>query len=105
MRRGAVQNDRVLPPSNEKALSHSGTGRWFGTYPYYYYSRRLVAVDRDSLLTTQGDIGTVATVRTSDGKLVTGTWRQVFHLNCAVRGHERTIVVTVIGCQRRSIRN
>jgi len=71
----------------------------------YYYSRRLVAVDRDSLLTTQGDIGTVATVRTSDGKLVTGTWRQVFHLNCAVRGHERTIVVTVIGCQRRSIRN
>jgi secondary thiamine-phosphate synthase enzyme len=33
----------------------------------------------------------------ADGKLVLGTWQQIFHLECDVRGRQRTIVVTVIG--------
>jgi thiamine phosphate synthase YjbQ (UPF0047 family) len=36
-------------------------------------------------------------VPVSAGKLVLGTWQQVFHLECDVRGRERIIVVTVIG--------
>jgi secondary thiamine-phosphate synthase enzyme len=31
------------------------------------------------------------------GKLALGTWQQVFHLECDVRGRQRTIVVTVVG--------
>jgi thiamine phosphate synthase YjbQ (UPF0047 family) len=30
-------------------------------------------------------------------QLVLGTWQQVFHLECDVRGRQRTIVVTVVG--------
>jgi secondary thiamine-phosphate synthase enzyme len=32
-----------------------------------------------------------------DGKLMLGTWQQIFHLECDVRGRQRTIVVTVLG--------
>jgi secondary thiamine-phosphate synthase enzyme len=42
-------------------------------------------------------MGPSLTVPISDGKLVLGTWQQIFHLECDVRGRERTIVVTVIG--------
>jgi secondary thiamine-phosphate synthase enzyme len=42
-------------------------------------------------------LGPSLTVPISDGKLVLGTWQQIFHLECDVRGHQRTIVVTVIG--------
>jgi secondary thiamine-phosphate synthase enzyme len=31
------------------------------------------------------------------GKPVLGTWQQIFHLECDVRGRERTVVVTVTG--------
>jgi thiamine phosphate synthase YjbQ (UPF0047 family) len=41
----------------------------------------------------------------SDGKLVLGTWRQIFQLECDVRGREHTIVVTVIGDERQSTCN
>jgi thiamine phosphate synthase YjbQ (UPF0047 family) len=41
--------------------------------------------------------GPALTVPIADGKLVLGTWQQIFHLECNVRGRERTIVVTVIG--------
>lgn len=37
------------------------------------------------------------TVPIADRKLVLGTWQQIFHLECDVRGRARTIVVTVIG--------
>jgi secondary thiamine-phosphate synthase enzyme len=37
------------------------------------------------------------TVPISEGKLVLGTWQQVFHLECDVRGRQRTLVVTVVG--------
>ena len=42
-------------------------------------------------------VGPSLTVPIADGKLVLGTWQQIFHLECDVRGRQRTIVVTVIG--------
>lgn len=42
-------------------------------------------------------LGPSLTVPISDGALVLGTWQQIFHLECDVRGRERTVVVTVIG--------
>ena len=42
-------------------------------------------------------LGPSLTVPISDGKLILGTWQQIFHLECDVRGRERTIIVTVIG--------
>jgi secondary thiamine-phosphate synthase enzyme len=33
----------------------------------------------------------------TDGELATGTWQQVFHLECDVRPRQRTVVVTVLG--------
>jgi secondary thiamine-phosphate synthase enzyme len=42
-------------------------------------------------------LGPSLTVPVSAGKLVLGTWQQIFHLECDVRGRERIIVVTVIG--------
>jgi secondary thiamine-phosphate synthase enzyme len=42
-------------------------------------------------------LGPSLTVPISDGKLGLGTWQQIFHLECDVRGRQRTIVVTVIG--------
>jgi secondary thiamine-phosphate synthase enzyme len=50
-------------------------------------------------------LGPSLTVPISEGKLVLGTWQQVFHLECDVRGRERTIVVTVIGDERQSTCN
>jgi len=40
----------------------------------------------------------------SDGRLVLGAWRQIFHLECDVRGREHTAEVTVIGDERHSTR-
>jgi secondary thiamine-phosphate synthase enzyme len=42
-------------------------------------------------------LGPALTVPIAEGKLLLGTWQQVFHLECDVRGRERTIVVTVAG--------
>jgi secondary thiamine-phosphate synthase enzyme len=42
-------------------------------------------------------LGPSLTVPISDGQLVLGTWQQIFHLECDVRGRERTVIVTVIG--------
>jgi secondary thiamine-phosphate synthase enzyme len=42
-------------------------------------------------------LGPSLTVPISQGKLVLGTWQQIFHLECDVRGRQRTIVVTVSG--------
>jgi secondary thiamine-phosphate synthase enzyme len=46
-------------------------------------------------------LGPSLVVPISDGKLVLGTWQQIFHLECAVRGRERTIVVSVIADERQ----
>ena len=42
-------------------------------------------------------LGPSLTVPIADGKLVLGTWQQIFHFECDVRGRERTVLVTVVG--------
>jgi secondary thiamine-phosphate synthase enzyme len=42
-------------------------------------------------------LGPSLMVPVSNGKLVLGTWQQIFHLECDVRARERTVVVTVSG--------
>jgi len=44
-------------------------------------------------------LGPSLTIPIVDGKLALGTWQQVFHLECDVRGRQRTVVVTVISDQ------
>ena len=42
-------------------------------------------------------LGPSLTVPIAEGKPVLGTWQQIFHLECDVRGRERTVVITVLG--------
>jgi secondary thiamine-phosphate synthase enzyme len=42
-------------------------------------------------------LGPSLTVPITDGRLVLGTWQQVFLLECDTRPRDRTIVVTVLG--------
>lgn len=42
-------------------------------------------------------LGPAVTVPVADGRLALGTWQQIFHLECDVKGRNRTIVVTVYG--------
>ena len=41
-------------------------------------------------------LGPSLSVPIADGKLVLGTWQQVFHLECDVRPRRRNVVVTVV---------
>ncbi len=42
-------------------------------------------------------LGPSLTVPVAEGRLLLGTWQQIFHLECDVRPRLRTIVVTVLG--------
>jgi len=42
-------------------------------------------------------LGPSLTVPIDGSKLILGTWQQIFHLECDVRGRQRTIVITVVG--------
>lgn len=42
-------------------------------------------------------LGPSLTVPIADGEPLLGTWQQIFHLECDVRGRQREIVVTVVG--------
>jgi len=42
-------------------------------------------------------LGPSLTVPIARGELLLGTWQQIFHLECDVRGRERTVMVTVMG--------
>ncbi len=42
-------------------------------------------------------LGPSLTAPIADGQLMLGTWQQIFHLECDVRGRQRTVVVTVVG--------
>lgn len=42
-------------------------------------------------------MGPSLTVPIARGKPILGTWQQIFHLECDVRGRQRTVVVTVVG--------
>jgi secondary thiamine-phosphate synthase enzyme len=42
-------------------------------------------------------LGPSLTVPIKDGKLLLGTWQQLFHLECDIKPRRRTVAVTVIG--------
>jgi len=42
-------------------------------------------------------LGPSLTVPIVDGKLALGTWQQIFHLECDIRGRQRNVLVTVVG--------
>lgn len=71
--------DRIIPPSrhygHEQAW-HDGNGH-----------SHLQA----SLL------GPSVTIPVSKGKLVLGTWQQIFHLECDIKARQRQVVVTLTG--------
>jgi secondary thiamine-phosphate synthase enzyme len=71
--------DRLLPPSRDyghEQAWHDGNGH-------------------SHLQATL--LGPGLTVPVGEGKLLLGTWQQVFHLECDTRGRQRTVVVTVMG--------
>ncbi|MGO8927764.1 MAG: secondary thiamine-phosphate synthase enzyme YjbQ [Limisphaerales bacterium] len=41
--------------------------------------------------------GSSLTVPVKKGKLVLGTWQQIFHLECDVKPRRRTVTITVLG--------
>lgn len=71
--------DKLMPPSREcghERAWHDGNGH-------------------SHLQATM--LGPSLTVPVKEGKLVLGTWQQVFHLECDIKPRRRTIAVTVIG--------
>ena len=42
-------------------------------------------------------LGPSLTVPVKDGKLVLGTWQQIFHLECDIKPRRRTIMITATG--------
>lgn len=73
------QLDRLLPPSRDyghEQAWHDGNGH-------------------SHLQSTL--LGPSVAVPVTDGRLVLGTWQQVFHLECDIRARQRTVIVTVLG--------
>jgi secondary thiamine-phosphate synthase enzyme len=71
--------DRLFPPSREyghERAWHDGNGH-------------------SHLQATM--LGPSLTVPIKSGKLVLGTWQQIFHLECDIKPRHRTIAITVIG--------
>jgi secondary thiamine-phosphate synthase enzyme len=71
--------DRLLPPSRDyghEQAWHDGNGH-------------------SHLQATL--LGPGLSVPVGQGKLLLGTWQQIFHLECDTRGRQRTVVVTVLG--------
>jgi secondary thiamine-phosphate synthase enzyme len=71
--------DRLLPPSRE--YGHEQT--WHDGNGHSHLQATL--------------LGPALTVPIREGRLVLGTWQQIFHLECDVRPRERTVLVTVLG--------
>lgn len=42
-------------------------------------------------------MGPSLSVPVTQGNLVLGTWQQIFHLECDVRGRERMVIISVMG--------
>lgn len=42
-------------------------------------------------------LGPSLTVPVKEGRLVLGTWQQIFHLECDIKPRQRTVMVTVMG--------
>jgi secondary thiamine-phosphate synthase enzyme len=71
--------DRLIPPSAD----YGHEQRWHDGNGHSHLQATL--------------LGPSLTVPVQGGRLVLGTWQQIFHLECDVRPRERTIVVTVMG--------
>ncbi len=71
--------DRLMPPSRE-------------------YGHELAWHDGNGHSHLQATLmGPSLAVPVTEGRLVLGTWQQVFHLECDIKPRERTVVVTVMG--------
>jgi len=71
--------DRLMPPSREyghEQTWHDGNG----------HSHLQATI-----------LGPGLTVPIGEGKLLLGTWQQIFHLECDTRPRDRIVVVTVVG--------
>jgi secondary thiamine-phosphate synthase enzyme len=71
--------DRLLPPSRDyghEQTWHDGNGH-------------------SHLQATT--LGPSLTVPVGGGKLILGTWQQIFHIECDIHPRQRTVVVTVVG--------
>src|SRR5210317_2499061 len=71
--------DRIIPPSRDyghEQAWHDGNG----------HSHLQATLMGPSL-----------TVPVENGLLMLGTWQQIFHLECDIKGRSRTVVVTVSG--------
>jgi secondary thiamine-phosphate synthase enzyme len=42
-------------------------------------------------------LGQSLTVPVAEGRPLLGTWQQIFHLECDVRGRQRAVVITIVG--------
>ncbi len=71
--------DRLLPPS--RSYGHEQT--WHDGNGHSHLQATI--------------LGPSLTVPISGGRLLLGTWQQIFHLECDIRPRERTVVVTVLG--------
>ena len=71
--------DRLMPPS--RAYGHERA--WHDGNGHSHLQATL--------------LGPSLSVPVSGGKLVLGTWQQIFHLDCDIRPRQRTVVVTVLG--------
>ncbi len=71
--------DRLIPPSR----SYGHEQAWHDGNGHSHLQATLM--------------GPSLTVPVSKGKLVLGTWQQIFHLECDVQPRDRTIIVTVHG--------
>jgi secondary thiamine-phosphate synthase enzyme len=71
--------DRLIPPSRD--YGHEQT--WHDGNGHSHLQATL--------------LGPSLSVPIGDGRLALGTWQQIIHLECDIRGRDRTIVVTVIG--------
>jgi secondary thiamine-phosphate synthase enzyme len=71
--------DRLLPPSRDYA--HEQT--WHDGNGHSHLQSTL--------------LGQSVTVPVGDGRLLLGTWQQIFLLECDTRSRDRSVVVTVIG--------
>jgi len=71
--------DKLIPPSRE--YGHEQT--WHDGNGHSHLQATL--------------LGPSLTLPIAAGKPILGTWQQIFHLECDVRGRQRTVVITVNG--------
>ena len=71
--------DRLIPPSRQ--YGHEQT--WHDGNGHSHLQATLM--------------GPSVGVPIADGRLVLGTWQQIFHIECDIRPRQRTVIVTVLG--------